>query len=392
MNKANASKSKIVGVLLAIAIVLLLLGSGKINASTISSLKSGIEGSFNAPIFAASSNGYGYGNITTTTSTTTISQANFGGTGGGAAAPAGGSSLPIVNTTSNGFIITNLAQLDNVNLVFCGQIVKLTDNYITPNSTGITINSYQYTLDLNASQQLNLGKNCYVELTSVSYLPIQQTVTLQLYNTSTINTTALLNALIANGISLHLSPLGLISNVSPSEVAPLLNVTNVNSSSPLPPSNFIKLGAFNVTLSNTLNPTALVINATVKCGYSTVAPFILINDTWKPINPSLYNSTACTVTFVMPSDPIVAFMAPTITAPRQVPATSSIATTTIATTTIAAAQPPSNNGLVLKIIVIFIAVVIAIMIIISLLASMPKKKKGNGKKKRPMFSLKVTLG
>ena len=67
------------------------------------------------------------------------------------------------------------------------------------------------------------------------------------------------------------------------------------------------LSLFNIT---TNNRTASVINVTEKfpCGSTNVRPYILKNGTWKSINLFTVNESACSITFSIPSDPIVGLM------------------------------------------------------------------------------------
>lgn len=306
---------------------------------------------------------------------------NTGGGGGANIGGSGGSSLPVVTNTTNGFTVNNLAQLGNVNLVFCGQIVKVTDNYISPNSTGVTVGTNQYALTVGTPQQLaNLGSSCYIELTNVSYLPILQTVTLQLYNASAVNKTSALKSLLANGISLNISSIGTISNAQPASLAPLITVKDATNSTPAAPTNFTKIEALNISVTSLINSTTLAVTASVKCGYPNVVPFILDHGIWKTVTPSTYNAAACTVTFVIPADPVIAFMTPSAPAKQQEPPASSIVATTVPTTTVqstiaAATAAASSSHVSIKLIFAFLALIVVIVAAIVLLSSSSPKKK-----------------
>ena len=76
---------------------------------------------------------------------------------------------------------------------------------------------------------------------------------------------------------------------------------------PMLPKNMMALSLFNITANNR---TASVINMTEKfpCGSTNVRPYILKNGTWKSINLFTINESACSITFSIPSDPIVSLM------------------------------------------------------------------------------------
>jgi len=78
------------------------------------------------------------------------------------------------------------------------------------------------------------------------------------------------------------------------------------SSIPLPPPNLIAISVLNITAKNETNTYVI---EKFPCGqYKSIRPFILENGTWQPINKYIINKTSCTVTFSVPSDPIVGLM------------------------------------------------------------------------------------
>lgn len=86
-------------------------------------------------------------------------------------------------------------------------------------------------------------------------------------------------------------------------------VSNATSSTPPPPSNYTKLLALNVSSNSTAN-TMVYTTIHYPCSLPPVdvAPFILQGGKWVPIIPFTVDSAACTVSFSIPSDPIVSLM------------------------------------------------------------------------------------
>ena len=120
----------------------------------------------------------------TVNATATTSTVSNGGGGGGASTAGGGGGggtfAPVVTPSGNScYVVTPVAALDSFNVNFGNLTVHVVDNFISPNETGVTVGSQTYTLLENQTQNIN-GTNTTIELTGVSYLPIQDTVTLTL--------------------------------------------------------------------------------------------------------------------------------------------------------------------------------------------------------------------
>ncbi|MCL4379236.1 MAG: hypothetical protein M1160_00145 [Candidatus Marsarchaeota archaeon] len=134
------------------------------------------------------------------------------------------------------------------------------------------------------------------------------------------------------------------------------------SSPPAPPKNYTIVGtSYNITPSNQSRTITLPYNCSLPA--SRLAPYIYINGTWSKIASFTVNAAACTITFTVPPDPIVAIMespapaVPTTTAPPSV-------VTTVAPTTVVSppVTPPSNAALLYAVIVIIIAVIIIVVV------------------------------
>jgi len=134
---------------------------------------------------------------TTSTSTTTASTTvapvttvsggpGAGGGGGGSAPGGGGSGKPAVvayNTSSEqGWKILNITQDDSENVKINGKLFGITLNSISPRSADVTVNGESYSLNLGIP--VAIGNGYALNLSFVSYLPIIDTVTLQIYSNS----------------------------------------------------------------------------------------------------------------------------------------------------------------------------------------------------------------
>ena len=135
------------------------------------------------------------GGAVTGTASVTVNQAPTGGafTGGGGGGGGGGgeSSLPSVNAYSSGnqtgYIITNLTKGNSETLNFNNtKTIHITINFITPTMAGMTANNNTYNLTIDNTVKLADPNNYtyYAELTNLSYLPIQHTIALFVYEQS----------------------------------------------------------------------------------------------------------------------------------------------------------------------------------------------------------------
>ena len=127
---------------------------------------------------------------TSTTATTTISSGGGGSSGSAGrlgSAGGGGSSKPVISATANGYIISNITRLNAVNVTLNGVQIRIIENYITPTSAGLTINNATYMMNTSSSYLIYSLSNygIYAKLLNISYIPIEQTITLYVYTNST---------------------------------------------------------------------------------------------------------------------------------------------------------------------------------------------------------------
>jgi hypothetical protein len=118
-------------------------------------------------------------------STPTGSGGGGGGGGGGSGGGGGGGNfVPTVSSVNGGSCtqISNFSAKNQEYFKLYNTTFHVTDNFITPNSTGVTVNNANYTLLLDRSVSLGTsnGFNYTIELMNLSYIPIAKTVTVDI--------------------------------------------------------------------------------------------------------------------------------------------------------------------------------------------------------------------
>lgn len=255
----------------------------------------------------------------TTSATTTIKSGGGGGGGGGgsgSAAPAasgggGGSSKPVathvVSGNQNGYIISDITQLNSFNVTLEGQQLNVIENYITPTSAGITINGNSgYDLNLSTNYLVTSTSNysIYVKLLNVSYLPIEQTISLYIYAIpgSAYNNTNTLD------VNFSLSNLNAV-NVTPKFFSYAVSSTNVTSNTPMAPNSYVKLAATRLDVnSSTVNTLDLSVAYPCSIPSKKIIPFALDNSKWVAIYPFSANSVSCKLSLAVPKNTTLGIM------------------------------------------------------------------------------------
>jgi len=133
---------------------------------------------------------------TTTAPVTTVSGSGSGtGNGGGAGSGTGGgggSSKPTVSSYStssaHGWEIVNFTQDNSENVDINGRLFGITLNSISPRSADVTVNGETYALDVGTP--VSIGSGYSLNLSNVYYLPIIDTVTLEIYANVSLTSSA----------------------------------------------------------------------------------------------------------------------------------------------------------------------------------------------------------
>ncbi len=270
--------------------------------------------------------------ITVPATTTTIPEGG-GETGGyvtGPTGPGGGgySSLePIVNTTARGFEIINLSQLNRAVIELNEKVFNITENYITPDYAGITINNANYVIYPNQTIQFDSTAidNYYLKMTNLTFIPIRDTVSFELYYgpnetagalfVPTENSTINLTLLNPRDVQIDLFGMSTLLTLIPNEPGNFtLYVKNLTSSSNLPPvpESYSMDLAVNIDVNSRTpgNSDSLVMSTASDCppyGNTTV-PFMLVNGTWKRLDVYTLYPSSCITSFSINNNATVALM------------------------------------------------------------------------------------
>ena len=133
---------------------------------------------------------------TTSSTPTSISSGGGGGGAGGGGGGAGGgggggTQKPIITNVTNGYLATNIAQLNTFDIVLGNYTYHVLVNYITPNYIGITLNGEGYALSPNETVLLNTSNHVdyNISLINISYIPILHAAALKFYYSGITNVT-----------------------------------------------------------------------------------------------------------------------------------------------------------------------------------------------------------
>ncbi len=147
---------------------------------------------------------------------------------------------------------------------------------------------------------------------------------------------------------------------SPSLVPMRASASITNETSMVLPTlaNYTLINAFNISVTTAANVSSEV-TSPYTCGlnFSLIKPFELVNGTWTAITPFSANATACTVSFVVPKDPIVGIF-------QKIVPTTTVTTTVNTTTTIAPTTtppPPKVNTAAIAVVVIVTVIILLVL-------------------------------
>jgi hypothetical protein len=201
---------------------------------------------------------------------------------------------------------TNVSGQDVLRFSLNNVPYTVTENFVTPSSSGTTINGTSYTLSPNMPVTINSNTGAYVELIQVNYLPIQHSINFVLCSGQQGPATRYTaNLSINNYGDFYFSYFGtklLVTTNSSVDVPTNITLTNVTAQSPSAPSGYTKLLALNVS-GTTGTSTKLNITQNVACHLSpnTVYVYKLLNGGWVQMPNSKFNATACQVSSIIPT-------------------------------------------------------------------------------------------
>lgn len=181
---------------------------------------------------------------------------------------------------------------------------------------------------------------------------------------------------------------GSVSVTSQAPVSIILKVINVTRSTTPITANKI-IAAFNVIAMTPANvpvnqSVALLMTLRYNCSIpaALIAPYLFANLSWIPVRPFIINSSACTVIFHIPSDPVVALFE---RQPEFQSSTSSLPTTTTpagaSPTTTTSSKPLSakKGSVALAAIVVIVVIVIFVLLLFS-----KRKRLSNRRSRTPL--------
>lgn len=233
----------------------------------------------------------------------------------------GGSSQPEIISSGSCILIGNVAPLNTFNFKFGNESFKATDNFITPNTTGATLNGKSYTFEVAKPE--NISNGVYMVLTGISYLPIQHTAgfkACQTNSTPSINTISVNANFGASGFKvLSVMPPGFTNSVK----------LESTSSGPVVPNGYNGIFIANISVNAiSVKTVNFTINYLCSISADVIHPFVLNNGAWQAIRPYGVNSVACTANFGMPKDSTFALLSAIIaTTPQQKPSNTPPSTT-----------------------------------------------------------------
>jgi len=147
--------------------------------------------------------------------------------------------------------------------------------------------------------------------------------------------------------------------------AHIANVTQQVSSFAKPQPNYTLINAVNVSIKTTAPITAFFVEH-YPCSIpgDLVAPYIFKNNTWLAITNYTVNATTCTVSFNIPSDPIVAIFEKSMPTTTTTSIATTIPTTTPTTIYYPSPSPKPSSSLVIEPLILIIIVIIIILVLL----------------------------
>ena len=144
-------------------------------------------------------------------------------------------------------------------------------------------------------------------------------------------------------------------------ISSCINVTAKNETSKYIQSNRSIITAINYSTNNTNVSSIAIIHYSCSIPYSDVYPSIFRNNTWQEINPFTLNVSACSVSFAIPPDPVIALINSAHANSTTVKTTTSANTTLPQTTAYTSNTNQQNQNLLTGIFAIIVIIAVAII-------------------------------
>lgn len=125
--------------------------------------------------------------------------------------------IPYSNATQTGYRMLNISTDSVTTLIINNHTFKYTQNFITPSTTGITINNVSYSLNASQTVTISSEPGLYATLVKVNYIPRLHTVDLNLY--VTVSTTTTTTTMVTSTVSATVAPSTIMTTVAPPPVS-----------------------------------------------------------------------------------------------------------------------------------------------------------------------------
>ena len=178
--------------------------------------------------------------------------------------------------------------------------------------------------------------------------------TTTLYGNRSIDVNGTISSTLPASINFtNMRVIALLTTTSTTPVRVSTHLTNETPTSLPQLANYTLISALNLSVSATAN-VSIRVTLPYPCGEnsSLIKPFELLNGTWTPITPFYINTTSCTISLLVPNDPILGIFQ------KAAPATTTITTINTLSTIPPSSVPPPHSMPTTPIIGIIIVIII----------------------------------
>ncbi len=178
--------------------------------------------------------------------------------------------------------------------------------------------------------------------------------TTTLYGNRSIDVNGTISSTLPASINFtNMRVIALLTTTSTTPVRVSTHLTNETPTSLPQLANYTLISALNLSVSATAN-VSIRVTLPYPCGEnsSLIKPFELLNGTWTPITPFYINTTSCTISLLVPNDPILGIFQ------KAAPATTTITTINTLSTIPPSSVPPPHSMPTAPIIGIIIVIII----------------------------------
>ena len=224
---------------------------------------------------------------------------------------------------TEGFAFGNITQYDTIAILVNEKKFLFTENYITPDYAGVTVNADHY--DIFPNESLLLASTSeylyYIRLSHIAIVPALDTINFSIFAVPNLTANEVLSyatnssinmSLAGNGTSrVSLVNLNTLLSLKPSaDTGVSLTVTNLTGSNSLPiPAGYGKWLVMNIS-AKTLTDNAtlsMTVTSVYDCNNSLniTAPYMFNGGNWVALDGVNYNATSCQMSFSLSRSGVV---------------------------------------------------------------------------------------